>query len=156
MVPGYGLASVLTASDLLTYFGDTFLFGPSIPFSSLLAATQAVDPGATGYFVYVPVGATAPTFALGNDPTVDFSGIGAFPVGAIFAALATDLNSNYDWIPSANGYDSTGTAYSLILTGSISSSVPEPTTWAMMLLGLAGLGFAGYRKTKGARAALAA
>jgi PEP-CTERM motif len=26
--------------------------------------------------------------------------------------------------------------------------VPEPSTWAMMMLGFAGLGFAGYRKTK--------
>jgi len=26
--------------------------------------------------------------------------------------------------------------------------VPEPSTWAMMLAGLAGLGFAGYRKTR--------
>jgi hypothetical protein len=31
-------------------------------------------------------------------------------------------------------------------------SVPEPSTWAMMLLGFAGLAYAGYRKTK--RAAL--
>lgn len=28
---------------------------------------------------------------------------------------------------------------------------PEPSTWAMMLIGLAGLGFAGYRKAKSAR-----
>ena len=28
---------------------------------------------------------------------------------------------------------------------SFNSSVPEPSTWAMMLLGFAGLGFAGYR-----------
>ena len=28
------------------------------------------------------------------------------------------------------------------------SSVPEPSTWAMMTLGFAGLGFFGYRKTK--------
>jgi hypothetical protein len=27
------------------------------------------------------------------------------------------------------------------------SSVPEPSTWAMMLIGFAGLGFAGYRRT---------
>jgi PEP-CTERM motif len=33
---------------------------------------------------------------------------------------------------------------------------PEPSTWAMMLLGFAGLGFAGYRKARGARAALLA
>ena len=31
------------------------------------------------------------------------------------------------------------------LTG---SAVPEPSTWAMMLLGFAGLGFAGYRRAK--------
>jgi len=28
------------------------------------------------------------------------------------------------------------------------SSVPEPSTWAMMLIGFAGLGFAGYRSTQ--------
>ena len=26
--------------------------------------------------------------------------------------------------------------------------VPEPSTWAMMVLGFAGLGFAGYRKAR--------
>ena len=28
------------------------------------------------------------------------------------------------------------------------SAVPEPSTWAMLILGFAGLGFAGYRRTK--------
>jgi PEP-CTERM motif len=32
------------------------------------------------------------------------------------------------------------------------SSVPEPSTWAMMLIGFAGLAYAGLRKAKGARA----
>jgi hypothetical protein len=27
-------------------------------------------------------------------------------------------------------------------------AIPEPSTWAMMLVGFAGLGFAGYRKTR--------
>ena len=31
--------------------------------------------------------------------------------------------------------------------------VPEPSTWAMLLIGFAGLGFAGYRKAKTARTA---
>jgi PEP-CTERM motif len=35
-------------------------------------------------------------------------------------------------------------------------SVPEPSTWAMMLLGFAGLGFAGYRRAKAGHAALVA
>jgi PEP-CTERM motif len=29
-----------------------------------------------------------------------------------------------------------------------SSAVPEPSTWAMMLVGFAGLGFAGYRTSR--------
>jgi hypothetical protein len=29
------------------------------------------------------------------------------------------------------------------------AAIPEPSTWAMMLFGVAGLGFVGYRATKG-------
>jgi hypothetical protein len=32
--------------------------------------------------------------------------------------------------------------------GNLASTVPEPPTWAMMLLGFAGLGFAGYRASR--------
>jgi hypothetical protein len=32
--------------------------------------------------------------------------------------------------------------------GSMTAVVPEPSTWAMMLLGFAGLGFAGYRSSR--------
>jgi PEP-CTERM motif len=50
----------------------------------------------------------------------------------------------------------TGDAACTGLVGAALSStpVPEPSTWAMMLLGFAGLGYAGYRKTKNARTAL--
>lgn len=34
----------------------------------------------------------------------------------------------------------------------ISAGVPEPSTWAMMMLGFAGLGFAGYRRANKAKA----
>ena len=34
------------------------------------------------------------------------------------------------------------------IAGSIAPAVPEPSTWAMLLLGFAGLGYVGYRKTR--------
>jgi hypothetical protein len=144
-VPGYNLAPVWSGSNLLSYFGDSLLSGPPISFNSLISATQSVDPNATGYFVYVPIGGAAPTFAPGNDPTVTYSGLSAFPAGTVFVTLATGLNSNFDWLPSAAGYDSTGIANALILTG-ISSAVPEPSTWAMLLIGFAGIGFMVHRR----------
>jgi len=45
--------------------------------------------------------------------------------------------------------------YTYLDNVSLTSGVPEPATWAMMMLGFAGLGFAGYRKGKSARTALA-
>ena len=42
-----------------------------------------------------------------------------------------------------------GGAVSLSLTdSSAASAVPETSTWAMMMLGFAGLGFAGYRASR--------
>ena len=51
-------------------------------------------------------------------------------------------------------------AYSILTSpgiGNSPSAIPEPSTWAMMLLGFAGLGYAGYRKrkTKNERTAIA-
>jgi hypothetical protein len=41
-----------------------------------------------------------------------------------------------------------GTARAGISADDFFVAVPEPSTWAMMLLGFAGLGFAGYRKSR--------
>jgi hypothetical protein len=35
-----------------------------------------------------------------------------------------------------------------VVVATVSSGVPEPSTWALMLLGFVGLGFAGYRSSK--------
>lgn len=41
------------------------------------------------------------------------------------------------------------------VAGGVSASTPEPSTWVMMLLGFAGLGFAGYRTARKTAAAAA-
>jgi hypothetical protein len=33
------------------------------------------------------------------------------------------------------------------VSGGVTASTPEPSTWAMMILGFAGLGFVGYRSS---------
>jgi PEP-CTERM motif len=38
------------------------------------------------------------------------------------------------------------------VAGGVTATAPEPSTWAMMLLGFAGLGFAGYRRSQRAPA----
>jgi PEP-CTERM motif len=50
------------------------------------------------------------------------------------------IHSNTD--PAGTGYDT------ISFTTSVTSSVPEPATWAMMLLGFAGMGFVGFRRAK--------
>jgi hypothetical protein len=46
----------------------------------------------------------------------------------------------------------TGSEQLFAATGAPTRGVPEPSTWAMMLFGFAGLGFAGYRRAGGVAA----
>jgi hypothetical protein len=59
-----------------------------------------------------------------------------------------------DVTPSAAVVLGTLRGFSSDVSGDFSSTVPEPSTWAMMLLGFVGLGYAGYRRAKTPRAAL--
>jgi PEP-CTERM motif len=45
--------------------------------------------------------------------------------------------------------------FALIADISVTGSVPEPSTWGMMALGFAGLGYAGYRARRRTSAAIA-
>ncbi len=78
------------------------------------------------------------------------------------AASEAGAHGAYDTFPVVNlteGYHSFEIQYDNIYccgastflatpTGVTISAVPEPSTWAMMLLGFAGAGFAGYRRAK--------
>ena len=58
-----------------------------------------------------------------------------------------------DVTPSAAIVNTTLRSFTSDVSGDFSSSVPEPSTWAMMLLGFAGLGYVGFRKAR-ARSAI--
>jgi hypothetical protein len=69
-------------------------------------------------------------FTVGASTAVDVfsNGIGFGPPGLEFGAVIANHDTLLDSV------------------SNIALSTPEPSTWAMMVLGFAGLGFAGYRK----------
>ena len=73
-------------------------------------------------------------------------------IGAFDRAMSLSFT---DVSPSAAIVPGTGTLRSFTsdVSGDFSSTVPEPSTWAMMLLGFAGLGYVGFRKAR-ARSAI--
>jgi PEP-CTERM motif len=83
-------------------------------------------------------GDTAVGSALAGDPS-GATGLIAADL-AYAAANATDYSIGL--YPGTIGQGFTGTGQGFTL------GVPEPSTWAMMLIGFAGLGFAGYRRGK--------
>ena len=73
----------------------------------------------------------------------------------------TSTTSNLNWTPFSMTFTASGTSAVLAFDETVGGAnggvfldavsinpVPEPSTWAMMLLGFAGLGFAGYRTAK--------
>ena len=79
---------------------------------------------------------------------------GAYP---LFAVWSNTLGDGYSAaftgvVDGVEYYNIQGSA----ALATSSSAVPEPSTWAMMLLGFAGLGFAGYRRARAGHATFAA
>jgi hypothetical protein len=76
---------------------------------------------------------------------------GAYP---LFAIWSNTPQAGYS--AAFTGVVGNAEYYNIQGSATVSAAVPEPSTWAMMLLGFAGLGFAGYRRAKTGRATLAA
>jgi choice-of-anchor A domain-containing protein len=71
--------------------------------------------------------------------------------GAVLGGDATVTNTSpIEGFLYAKNFDGTGELHDYPFEGTISSPVPEPSTWAMMALGFAGLGYAGLRRRKAA------
>lgn len=79
--------------------------------------------------------------------TVEYENVGSGftynPTNSLVSGLLTDVGDGT--IPLFYGFHVLAESANQTL---ITDSVPEPSTWAMMLVGFAGLAFAGYRKVK--------
>ena len=145
----YGLGANGSFGGAATYIGVDSGTG----FDTLTFAHAVSSFGA--YFNYAP--------GFGDDPTIStFDGstlLATFDL-ATLAPISTPGGFNEF---SFRGITDTsaditsvefGGSYLLLAgspSGGIAGGVPEPSTWAMMVIGFAGLGFAGYRQTKGKR-----
>jgi hypothetical protein len=119
-------------------------------------ASETLGPLAAGATVTVPFGDIGGAFSFDYDNVT-----GAGDTSYQVVANGTDLSNIFSPTSNSSGglVDFLGTHFdndfSPVQVGSISTGVPEPSTWAMMFLGFVGLGFAGYRSAK-TRAAFAA
>jgi hypothetical protein len=103
-------------------------------------AGQFGTPGTFSGYVFTFTGAPDITkVEVGSGTSSDFQP--ALPGG--LSSTATSITVNV-------AGDNLAVGDKLVLdvtTGGTPPSVPEPSTWALMLLGFAGLGFAGWRRT---------
>jgi len=107
---------------------------------------------------------TTMAFGLNNENQVVGSYVdGTGTHGFVYNWVTQQLTTIND--PNANGNNSFGVEGTIVngindkgqlvgfyadnVNGFLANPVPEPSTWALMALGFAGLGFAGYRKAKG-------
>jgi hypothetical protein len=103
--------------------------------------TASAFDGAGGfldiYGLLFTIGGTAPAGTvvdLFNNGVGAFTGIDYGGFGVVVATAETQLDR---------------------VGGGVTATAPEPSTWAMMILGFAGLGFAGYRASRKAATAAA-
>ena len=138
----FNLDTSITAADITDTTPSSPGFGIVIPVTGV--------PGGTGSGFG---GFTAGLQGDWNGTSNHFAGPITFDVSGISVS---------NFVVNSNGYYAVADALGNVGTGDIGGKIgtvvgtPEPSTWAMMLLGFAGLGFAGYRKARGDRAALSA
>jgi len=138
-----GLLSIfITQTDLTSFAGQlTSAFTSNLLFGSAQSVTMSalLDP-ANGQFTGLPI-RNASFTGVGSN-----AGSTSVNVPGLFSETV-----RYDLTFGAN----TGDGGTFSDTASLSAAVPEPATWAMMLLGFAGIGVATRRRRRAVLAQIA-
>ena len=129
--PNISLAPAVTAQGP----GASFLASSLV--SSMNAALLAALAGETGVSIF-------DIYGLGTSIAADPSAFGFLNVKDACGAPsnACDPNTAEYW----DGIHPTAFAHSVIADAFIAAAVPEPSTWAMMILGFAGVGVIAHRR----------
>jgi hypothetical protein len=138
--------------------GGNFDFYPGNGQYIDLAGTTGTPGTLSSSMVFAP-GTYKLSFSLGGNARNDgdkttYVNLGSFLQGITLGSADPLTTYNYTFTSSIggrlsfadlpNGNGNIGN----VLDNVTLSGVPEPTTWAMMLIGFAGLGFAGYRSSR--------
>ena len=137
-----------TTGMLDTYLGIAGGASPANPIGAFLPSTKVLDPTATGFYVFQVNIGTETLPKNNNGP---------------FTLFDADKGAQGEYIvgfldTTAPGMIATANSGALFLDGSgntinpVVAPVPEPSTWAMMMLGFAGVGFMAYRRKRQAGA----
>ena len=147
-----GFANVAITGVLATNPQNHFDADATIPYSF----GWYPAPGVVSYDNLFYAGANAPITCIGLVPGGFFDDYGVMftlangAVVDVYSVGAGNGPGLYGALVLADGVVVDGTS-----GGGLSLNAPEPSTWAMMILGFAGLGFAGYRKSRKASAVAA-
>jgi hypothetical protein len=177
--PPLGSTSV-TGSIVNGGQGGTFTFGYQTNNGPDFTTSWTISTVADGHDVLAFGGVGTQGFGGGGSNLLDTGGIftvevfisGKWAEGtAIGDGYITNLSAGYNVINdfvydadlnatlvgvSTGAYDGTNPALGFNLVGASVTAAPELSTWAMLAFGFAGLGLAGYRKSKKSRPALTA
>jgi hypothetical protein len=139
-LPGFGIIWP-DAAEILVGTGSVDLYtGASGPTSMGSGAESQATTGSGGQF---GVGDSTGTFIIftpaGYVSDTPLLSTSTFDNTTLAKLGLTPGTYRYTWAPSVTAADGS-------LTVNVSGVVPEPSTWAMMALGFAGIGLLAYRK----------
>ena len=132
---GYGLDNQTSS------VGQAFTFG-SVASGDTLTFADDIGPGIHYFSSDIAMNSDGATHVYAAPVTANQVYQGS-PVG-LYIGFEDSPKGYTDFNYADDEFIITNVAFTAAMT-----AVPEPSTWAMMLLGFAGLGFAGYRRRNG-------
>ena len=166
-----GAAPPPDVSIVVSYAGDAYSNVPYVTNFSALAGLDASNPFQVDFNTFLPglianeseiffnvIDSTNTTvFSVGDLRDTTTSVI--IPAGTLAAGQTYTFDLVFD--NRINGTDDLSGLpvtqfYDTHTDGSFTTAVPEPSTWAMLLIGFVGLGYAGYRGSRKKSAAAVA